>query len=319
MTTPLLAIDNLTIAFRTPTGILPVVEAISLTLDPGEILGLVGESGSGKSLTALAVMRLITDPNAIVTGAIRFRGDNLLALPEPAIRALRGGAIAMIFQDPMTALTPVYKIGAQIAEQIRIHQPLSRSAARTRATDLLAAVGIPDPRATANRFPHQLSGGMRQRVMIAMALSCDPALLIADEPTTALDVTVQAQILDLILTLRKNFGSSVLLITHDMGVVAQTADRVAVMYAGNIAESGATATVFADPRHPYTSGLLAAIPRLTGPRPDRLAAIPGAPPAPQNRPTGCPFAPRCALVFDRCATRPPLTRHAGHAAACWRA
>jgi len=319
MTTPLLAIDNLTIAFRTPTGILPVVEAISLTLDPGEILGLVGESGSGKSLTALAVMRLITDPNAIVTGAIRFRGDNLLALPEPAIRALRGGAIAMIFQDPMTALTPVYKIGAQIAEQIRIHQPLSRSAARTRATDLLAAVGIPDPRATANRFPHQLSGGMRQRVMIAMALSCDPALLIADEPTTALDVTVQAQILDLILTLRKNFGSSVLLITHDMGVVAQTADRVAVMYAGNIAESGATATVFADPRHPYTSGLLAAIPRLTGPRPDRLAAIPGAPPAPQNRPTGCPFSPRCALVFDRCATRPPLTRHAGHAAACWRA
>jgi len=319
MTTPLLAIDNLTIAFRTPTGILPVVEAISLTLDPGEILGLVGESGSGKSLTALAVMRLITDPNAIVTGAIRFRGDNLLALPEPAIRALRGGAIAMIFQDPMTALTPVYKIGAQIAEQIRIHQPLSRSAARTRATDLLAAVGIPDPRATANRFPHQLSGGMRQRVMIAMALSCDPALLIADEPTTALDVTVQAQILDLILTLRKNFGSSVLLITHDMGVVAQTADRVAVMYAGNIAESGATATVFADPRHPYTSGLLAAIPRLTGPRPDRLAAIPGAPPAPQNRPTGCPFSPRCALVFDRCATRPPLNRHAGHAAACWRA
>jgi peptide/nickel transport system ATP-binding protein len=319
MTTPLLAIDNLTIAFRTPTGILPVVEAISLTLDPGEILGLVGESGSGKSLTALAVMRLITDPNAIVTGAIRFRGDNLLALPEPAIRALRGSAIAMIFQDPMTALTPVYKIGAQIAEQIRIHQPLSRSAARARATDLLAAVGIPDPRATANRFPHQLSGGMRQRVMIAMALSCDPALLIADEPTTALDVTVQAQILDLILTLRKNFGSSVLLITHDMGVVAQTADRVAVMYAGNIAESGATATVFADPRHPYTSGLLAAIPRLTGPRPDRLAAIPGAPPAPQNRPTGCPFSPRCRAVFDRCATRPPLTRHAGHAAACWRA
>jgi peptide/nickel transport system ATP-binding protein len=269
-------------------------------------------------MTALAVMRLINDPNAVIEGEIFFKGEDLLALPEPRMRALRGGAVAMIFQDPMTALTPVYTVGAQIVEQIRVHQKLSRPAAKSRAVELLGAMGIASPRMVAERFPHQLSGGMRQRVMIAMALSCDPALLIADEPTTALDVTVQAQILDLILKLRADFGSSVLLITHDMGVVARVADRVAVMYAGNLAEAGATRAIFGHPRHPYTQGLLASIPRLDGPKLARLPAIPGAPPAPHDRPAGCAFQPRCGYRIARCAERPPLAQAGDQLAACWR-
>jgi peptide/nickel transport system ATP-binding protein len=315
----LLEVDDLRVSFRTGQGVLPIVEGVSFVVKAGEILSVVGESGSGKSLTALAIMRLITDPNALITGSVRFRGQDLSGLPEPAMRSLRGGAIAMIFQDPMTALTPAYTVGAQIVEQIMAHRNAGRIAARTRAIDLLGAMGIPSPRDIAGRYPHQLSGGMRQRVMIAMALSCDPALLIADEPTTALDVTVQAQILELILRLRGEFGSSVLLITHDMGVVAKVTDRVVVMYAGAIAEAGATRAVFARPAHPYTIGLLGAIPRLRGPRLVRLPAIPGAPPAPHDRPSGCGFAPRCAAATGICAAHPPLITQDGHSVACFHA
>jgi len=314
----LLDIQDLTIAFRTQRGLLPIVENVSFSIAEHEILAVVGESGSGKSLTALAAMRLITDPNAIITGRILFNGTDLLNLSDAAMRTHRGAQIAMIFQDPMTALTPVYTVGAQIMEQILIHQKTTRTAARNRAIELLGEMGIPAPAQAANRFPHQLSGGMRQRVMIAMALSCNPALLIADEPTTALDVTVQAQILDLILSLRQKTGSSVLLITHDMGVVAKMADRVAVMYAGAIAEAGATADIFAHPRHPYTAGLLAAIPRLHGPKPDRLPSIPGAPPPPHERPAGCQFSPRCAYVIEKCTQRPSLQPIGDQQAACWR-
>ena len=315
----LLDVQNLSISFRTPRGPLPIVEGVSFQLAEAEILAIVGESGSGKSLTALSVMRLVTDPNAVISGKILFKGEDLLALKEPAMRKLRGGAVAMIFQDPMTALTPVYTIGAQIVEQIRIHTRMPAWQARLRAESLLAAMGIADPQQISRRFPHQLSGGMRQRVMIAMALSCSPALLIADEPTTALDVTVQAQILDLLLKLRKEFNSSVLLITHDMGIVAQTADRVAVMYAGCIAESGATQDIFARPMHPYTTGLLDAIPQLRGPRVHEFSAIQGAPPAPHEKPSGCAFAPRCTLRIDACAARPPLLEGPFRKVACFRA
>ena len=316
----LLDVQNLSISFRTPRGLLPVVEDVSFQLAESEILAIVGESGSGKSLTALSIMRLITDPNAIITGKILFKGEDILTLKEPAMRRLRGGAMAMIFQDPMTALTPVYTIGAQIVEQIRIHTKLPTWQARLRAESLLAAMGIADAQQISRRFPHQLSGGMRQRVMIAMALSCSPALLIVDEPTTALDVTVQAQILELLLKLRKEFNSSILLITHDMGIVAQTADRVAVMYAGRIAESGATGDIFAHPMHPYTAGLLAAIPQLHGPRINAFSAIPGAPPAPHEKPAGCAFAPRCAFATDQCREERPELEAAdepGHTFACW--
>jgi peptide/nickel transport system ATP-binding protein len=315
----LLDVQDLRISFRTAQGLLPIVEGVSFSIGQAEILSIVGESGSGKSLTALAAMRLITDPNAVIEGRIFFKGEDVLALPEPRMRQLRGGAVAMIFQDPMTALTPVYTVGAQIVEQIIVHQKISKPAARTRAVELLAAMGIAAPRDIAGRFPHQLSGGMRQRVMIAMALSCDPALLIADEPTTALDVTVQAQILELLLKLRADFGSSVLLITHDMGVVAQVADRVAVMYAGAIAETGATGTIFARPMHPYTMGLLAAIPRLYGKRPERMPAIQGAPPPPHEKPAGCAFSPRCAYRIEDCAERPPLFEGPDRDVACFRA
>jgi len=315
----LLDVQNLSISFRTPRGLLPIVEAVSFELAEGEILAIVGESGSGKSLTALSIMRLITDPNAIISGKILFKGQDLLALPPPAIRKLRGSAIAMIFQDPMTALTPVYTIGAQIIEQIRIHQKIPASQARRRAESLLAAMGIADPKQTAKRYPHQLSGGMRQRVMIAMALSNAPALLIADEPTTALDVTVQAQILELLAKLRHEFNSSILLITHDMGIVAQTADRVAVMYAGRLAESGVTPEIFARPMHPYTAGLLEAIPKLHGPRVHAFSAIPGAPPAPHEKPGGCAFAPRCPQKIEICAQRPPLRATPTGQVACFRA
>jgi peptide/nickel transport system ATP-binding protein len=315
----ILTVDNLRVSFRTARGLLPIVEGVSFAINAGEILAVVGESGSGKSLTALAAMRLITDPNAVIEGSIRFKGQELLTLPEREMRTLRGGAISMIFQDPMTALTPVFTVGAQIVEQIRAHRRVSAKAAWQRAVELLSAMGIPAPESVAKRFPHQLSGGMRQRVMIAMALSCDPALLIADEPTTALDVTVQAQILDLILKLRGEFGSSVLLITHDMGVVARAADRVAVMYAGSIAESGATRELFRAPSHPYTIGLLQAIPCLHGERPERLPAIPGAPPAPHARPAGCAFAPRCGFRIDACEAKPALVERDGRSVACFRA
>jgi peptide/nickel transport system ATP-binding protein len=315
---PLLVVENLNVSFRTARGLLPIVEDVSFTIAKGEIFAIVGESGSGKSLTALALMRLITDPNAVLSGRIAFAGRDILALPPREMRRLRGAGMAMIFQDPMSALTPVHKVGAQIVEQILVHQKISNRAARSRAVELLGAMGIPAPESVARRFPHELSGGMRQRVMIAMALSCDPALLIADEPTTALDVTVQAQILELIVSLRDRFGSAVLLITHDMGVVARVADRVTVMYAGRVAESAPTAEIFAEPMHPYTIGLLGAIPRLHGPRLARLPAIGGAPPAPHERPAGCAFAPRCAWVFDPCDAQPPLYDLGGRHSACFK-
>ena len=313
----LLEIRDLSVSFRTERGLLRAVDQVSWSLDEREIVSVVGESGSGKTLSAMAVMGLINDPNAVVTGSIRFQGQELVGLSGNAWRKIRGERIAMIFQDPMTALTPVYSIGWQIAEQVRAHSDLSARAAHARTIELLGEMGLPNPRQQAERFPHQLSGGMRQRAVIAMALSCNPALLIADEPTTALDVTVQAQILQLLRRLRADFGSSILLITHDMGVVAEIADQVMVMYAGRIAERGSRADIFRHPGHPYTMGLLNSIPPMHGPRPRRLPSIPGSPPLLASLPQGCPFQPRCPQRHDRCATMPPLISRAGQDMACW--
>ncbi|MHB1303699.1 MAG: ABC transporter ATP-binding protein [Acidiphilium sp.] len=315
MSETILEVENLVISFRTREGVVRAVNGVSFAVEAREILGIVGESGSGKSLTILAVLGLVNDPNAIVEGSIRFRGEELVGMPPARLRRLRGGAIAMIFQDPMTALTPVFTIGDQIAEQIRQHTDLSRRAARARAVELLEAVGLPDPARAVARYPMELSGGQRQRAVIAMALSCNPALLLADEPTTALDVTVQAQILDLIRKLRDDFASAVILITHNLGVVAETADRVAVMYSGSIIETATASSLFADPRHPYTWGLLGSMPRLEGARRARLAAIPGLPPALDRRPPGCVFTPRCAFSRPGCEVPPPLAG-GDHRAAC---
>ncbi len=315
--TPLLSVENLTIALPAGRGrMVNIVENVSFRLGGAEIMGLVGESGSGKSMSALAIMGLIDAPGARIAGSIRFRGRELLGLDRRSLRALRGAEIAMIFQDPMTALTPVHTIGWQIDEQLRAHQPLSRAGARARTVELLGEMGVPDPRRAADRYPHQLSGGLRQRAMIAMALSCNPSLLIADEPTTALDVTVQAQILDLLRRLRRDFGSSILLITHDMGVVAETCDRTTVLYSGNVAEHGPTEALFRRPAHPYTAALLDSIPPLRGVRPRRLPSIPGAPPAPSARPVGCPFQPRCGYRHGSCETRPPLMALGSQQVAC---
>jgi peptide/nickel transport system ATP-binding protein len=309
-------VRDLCIDFRTRAGVVRVVENLSFSVNEGEIFGIVGESGSGKTISMLAAVGLIDDPNAVITGSIRFQGQELLGLTRRALRRLRGVRIAMIFQDPMTAMTPVHSVGWQIVEQIRAHLPLSARAARERAVELLALMGMPDPALQFDRYPHQMSGGMRQRAMIAMALSCNPSLLIADEPTTALDVTVQAQILALLKQSREKFGASIIMITHDMGVVADTADRMMVMYAGRLVERGPAAAVLAQPRHPYTRGLLAAIPPMQGPRPARLPAIPGAPPSPQAMPQGCPFQPRCLQAVGACATRPPLFAAGVQDAAC---
>jgi peptide/nickel transport system ATP-binding protein len=313
----LLDVHNLCIDFRTRNGVVRAVENLSFSIGVQEIAGLVGESGSGKTISMLATMGLLNDPNAILSGSILYKGRELMGLPPHALRQVRGREIAMIFQDPMSALTPVHSIGWQIVEQIRAHLPLSRAAAKSRAVELLDLMGIPSARAQFSRYPHQLSGGMRQRAMIAMALSCNPSLLIADEPTTALDVTVQAQILALLDRLRTEFGSSIVLITHDMGVVAEIAQTVMVMYAGRLVERGPAAAVFAHPQHPYTRGLLAAIPPLTGAKPHRLAAIPGSPPSPASMPPGCPFGPRCTARFAPCADRPALTQHGLQDAACF--
>lgn len=302
---PLLEVRNLCVSFASRGQMIPIVENVSFSICGEEIMGLVGESGSGKSVTAMALMGLIDAPGVRITGSACFKGHDLLAMPPKQLRKLRGQEIAMIFQDPMTAFTPVYTIGWQIDEQLRVHQRLSRKQARARTVDLLGEMGVPDPANTANRYPHQLSGGLRQRAMIAMALSCNPSLLIADEPTTALDVTVQAQILDLMRNLRKTYGSSVLLITHDMGVVAETCDNTLVLYSGRVAETGTTQALFAHPQHPYTAALLASIPPMSGPRPDRLPAIPGGPPLPVERPAGCAFAPRCVYTHASCLPAPP--------------
>ncbi|MEZ5793225.1 ABC transporter ATP-binding protein [Albidovulum sp.] len=317
MTEPLLSVRDLRVSFRTEEGPVIAVHGLSFDVGAGEVLSVVGESGSGKTVSLLSVLGLVDRRNTIVTGEVLFRGQPLLTLPERQMRRVRGGEIALISQDPMTAMTPVHTIGAQIAEQIRAHEPVSRAAARARAVDLLREVGISAPERAVDRFPHELSGGMRQRAVIAMALSCNPDLLIADEPTTALDTTVQAQVLDLLRQLRKLHNSSVVLITHDMGVVAEMADRVVVMYAGRVVESGPVADIFNDPWHPYTWGLLDSIPPLTGARPKRLVSIPGAPPLPGAAGQGCAFAPRCRAAMPQCLTPPTIRKGPGRMALCF--
>jgi oligopeptide/dipeptide ABC transporter ATP-binding protein len=316
---PLLEVRDLKVSFRTEDGIVHAVDGISFSVSEGEVVGIVGESGSGKSVTMMSVMRLITDPNVIYQGDIIYKGRNLMALSRDAMRKVRGEEISMIFQDPMTSLNPVYTIGWQIEEQLNEHYELGKGQARRRATELLAQVGIPRPEQRIDDYPHQFSGGMRQRVMIALALSCNPDLLIADEPTTALDVTIQAQILELIKNLKRDFGSAVALITHDLGVVADIADRILVMYAGRIVEEGTKDQIFYDPQHPYTWGLLGSIARLDRPKARRLTAIAGQPPSLINRPRGCSFRPRCPQAFDRCRVEDPhLTSKVGegHLDAC---
>jgi peptide/nickel transport system ATP-binding protein len=313
---PVLEVEDLNVRFRTRAGIVRAVNGLSFQVAPGEVLSIVGESGSGKSVSMYSVMGLVKDRNATITGSARFQGRDLIGLDDAAMAGIRGRQIAMIFQDPMTSLTPVYTIGWQIAEQLRAHGDYSKRAARERAIELLDEVGIPDPRHRVDNYPHEFSGGMRQRAMIAMALSCNPSLLIADEPTTALDVTIQAQILDLMRRLRERHGSSIVLITHNMGVVSELADRVIVMYAGRAVESGLKKDVIRRPRHPYTWGLLDAVPRIGDVR-DRLATIPGSPVSPLAMPTGCPFEPRCVHRFDACSQPPELTGDGDHLDACW--
>ncbi len=299
----LLEVTNLQTHFPTRAGLVRAVDGVSFYLDSGELLGLVGESGCGKSITALSIMRLIAPPGKIVGGEITFDGKNLLKLSEAEMRQIRGDDIAMIFQDPMTSLNPVFTVGEQIAEALRLHRKLSRKAARAAAIEAMREVSIPDPARRVDDYPHQLSGGMRQRVMIAMALACDPKLLVADEPTTALDVTIQAQILELLDVLRKNRELAVLLITHDLGVVAEVADRVAVMYTGRIVEESPVEELFARPKHPYTEGLLRSVPKLTTEhvtKKERLETIEGTVPSPTNLPPGCHFAPRCVYRMPRC-------------------
>jgi peptide/nickel transport system ATP-binding protein len=305
-TSPLLEVRDLRVSFKTESGVVHAVDGLSFSIALGEVLGIVGESGSGKTVSMLSVMRLIRDPNAIVEGEVLYRGRDLMRLSQKEMREVRGSEIAMIFQDPLTALTPVYTVGWQIEEQLHAHQSLTRRQAHARAAELMSEVGIPNAAQRIDDYPHQFSGGMRQRVMIAMALSCNPSLLIADEPTTALDVTIQAQILSLMKRLKREYGSSILLITHDMGVVSQLAERIIVMYAGSAVEEGPKSAVFRDPQHPYTWGLLNSIPRLGRPRVERLTGIPGAPPSPLAPPPGCRFEPRCAYRFALCSTRPEL-------------
>jgi oligopeptide/dipeptide ABC transporter ATP-binding protein len=316
----LLDVRGLKVRFRTDDGVVRAVDGINFTLDRGKILGLVGESGSGKSVTAMTLLGLTRARNATFEGEVLYKGTNLLALSESKLRAYRGRELAMIFQDPMTSLNPVRQIGDQIVEAIRTHQDMSRRAARAHALDLLRQVGIPNAERRIDDFPHQFSGGMRQRAMIAMALSCNPDVLIADEPTTALDVTIQAQILELIVELKDRFDSAVILITHDLGVVAGVADEVVVMYAGRVVESGKKRSIFYDPQHPYTWGLLAAIPRLDRPKEEKLQPIRGAPPSLIALPQGCTFRPRCPHAFDRCSQEPGLEARAGdpaHLDRCW--
>ena len=316
----LLEIRDLRTTFATAAGAAHAVDGVSLSLDAGRTVGLVGESGCGKTITALSIIRLVPPPGHIAAGAIEFAGRDLLQLPERAMRAVRGAEIAMIFQEPTTSLNPVFTIGDQIAEAIRLHRDVSRSAAREQTIEMLRTVEIPEPERRVDAYPHQLSGGMRQRVMIAMALSCRPKLLIADEPTTALDVTIQAQILDLLGALQRRFGMALLLVTHDLGVVAERADEVAIMYAGRIVERGSVTEVFRAPLHPYTRGLLDSIPKVGTARQRRLDAIPGVVPDLLRLPSGCRFRDRCALAIADCAAAPPpLGEHApGHWAACIR-
>ncbi len=321
MNEPLLELRDLRTHFHTEDGVVRAVDGVSFELHAGETLALVGESGSGKSVTALSILRLLPKPHGrIAGGSIRFRGRDLLALSEDGMRRLRGREIAMIFQEPMTSLNPVFSCGDQIAEVLELHERLPGAAARARAVELLQRVGIAEPAQRAREYPHQLSGGMRQRVMIAMALACRPAILIADEPTTALDVTIQAQILELLQRLRHESGMAVLFITHDLGVVAETAERVAVLYAGQVVEYGDVGPLFARPGHPYTAGLLASLPRL-GERSGRLRVIPGGVPDPAHHPAGCRFHPRCPIVQEHCRREEPGLEVGpdGRRVRCWRA
>ncbi len=314
---PLLEIRGLKAHFATAEGLVRAVDGIDLTVAAGETLGVVGESGCGKTVTALSILKLIPMPPGRIAGEIRWRGRDLVPLAGAALRQIRGKQIGIVFQEPMSALNPVYTVGAQIAEMLRRHEGLGRRAARERAVEMLRLVHIPDPEQRARDYPHQFSGGMRQRVMIAMALCCNPQLLIADEPTTALDVTIQAQILELLAEMRSRLGMSVMLITHALGVVAEAAERVVVMYAGKIVEEAPVGELFARPRHPYTQGLMRALPRH-GDRRSRLEAIPGAVPDLSNPPPGCRFAPRCRFVHAACAAPPPLREVApGHKVACF--
>ena len=316
---PLLDVRDLHTHFETAAGVARAVDGVSFSMRPGRTLGLVGESGCGKSVTALSILRLVTPPGRIVAGAIHYRGQDLLALSERAMRRVRGKEIAMVFQEPMTSLNPVFTIGSQIAEAVRLHQRLGRAATRARVIEALRLVEMPEPERRAGSYPHELSGGMRQRAMIAMALACEPNLLVADEPTTALDVTIQAQILDLLRGLRERFGMAMLLITHDLGIVAEQADEVAVMYAGRIVEQGSVVALFERPLHPYTVALMEAVGRLGGDE-RYLEALPGTVPSLLQLPSGCRFRDRCPRAVDQCASVDPALeeKEPGHAAACIR-
>ncbi|TAK35380.1 MAG: ABC transporter ATP-binding protein [Chloroflexota bacterium] len=320
MADTLLQIRDLKTYFYTQDGVVRAVDGVSFDLAAGETLGIVGESGCGKSVTALSLMRLIPQPpGRIIGGDVLFDGDDLLKLEERELRSIRGNKMSMIFQDPMTSLNPVLTIGRQLSESAELHLKMSKTDARNWSIELLRMVGIPSPEGCLDRYPHQFSGGMRQRVMIAMALSCNPRLLLADEPTTALDVTIQAQILDLIKRLCLESGTAVILITHDLGVVAGMANRVLVMYAGRIVESATTRELFANPRHPYTIGLMKSVPRLDEKRNDKLFVIDGLPPDLIDPPAGCQFSPRCRYSVDKCLERAPelVSVCAGHHVACW--
>jgi peptide/nickel transport system ATP-binding protein len=317
---PLLEVKDLRTSFFTAQGEVRAVDGVNFSVAAGKLTGLVGESGSGKTVSVLSIMRLLPEGARIVSGSILFEGGDLLKLSEAGMRSVRGAQIAMIFQEPMTSLNPVFTIGSQIAEAIRLHQRTPRHETHDRTVEALRMVGIADPERRANDYPHQLSGGMRQRVMIAMALACKPKVLIADEPTTALDVTIQAQILDLIRELQAQLGLAVILVTHDLGIVAQYADDVTILYSARVMEQSSTAELFGNPMNPYTKGLLASIPGIDGTRHHRLQAIPGSIPNALNPPSGCRFHPRCPIAIDDCArVEPPLERKApGHYAACIR-
>ncbi len=315
---PILAIEDLRIHFRSDAGIAKAVDGVSYAIYPGETLSVVGESGCGKSVTAMSIIDLVPRPPGIrAGGSISFEGEELLEVSPKRMREIRGNEIAMIFQEPMTALNPVYTVGDQIGETLRLHRGLSKAEAHDKAIEMMTKVGIPSPEKRVDEYPHQMSGGMRQRVMIAMALSCDPRLLIADEPTTALDVTIQAQILDLMNELQEETGTSILFITHDLAVVAEVSDHVAVMYAGKVVEYADVVTLFEAPQHPYTVGLFKSIPKLTGKR-DQLEAIPGVVPSPLEFPSGCRFRNRCSLENERCGAEEPPLRDVGngHTVAC---
>src|SRR5437868_11242520 len=316
----LLDVADLKVHFSTEDGVVRAVDGLDFSLGRGKVLGIVGESGSGKSVTAMTILGLTRDVNTRFEGEVLYKGRNLLDVPESELEQYRGAEIGMIFQDPMTSLNPVYRVGEQIVEAIRAHEPVDKRTARRRAVELLRQVGIPNPESRVDDYPHQFSGGMRQRAMIAMALSCNPDVLIADEPTTALDVTIQAQIIELIGKLKDDFDSAVILITHDLGVVADVADEIIVMYARRVVERAAKRELFYDPQHPYTWGLLGSIPRLDRPRPERLHSIKGSPPSLINLPRGCKFRPRCPHAFERCMEEPGLENRveaAAHLDRCW--